>query len=83
MLDELPEEETARARPPPPQECVGPNTKSAVIAGSTKLKKVELPKIQQKHTNARGAWIDRVGPAAQGRRRRHAARVLLRRPVAV
>ena len=79
--DELPEEETGKARPPPTQECVGPDTKTAVETGSTKLKKVELPKIQRKHTNARGARVVHVGPAMQGHRRRHAARVLLRKPV--
>ena len=79
--DELPEEETGKSRPPPTQECVGPDTKTAVETGSTKLKKVELPKIQRKHTNARGARVVRVGPAMQGHRRRHAARVLLREPV--
>ena len=60
---------------------VGPDTKTAVETGSTKLKKVELPKIQRKHTNTWGARAVCVGPAMRGQRRRHAARVLLREPV--
>ncbi|KAL7545710.1 hypothetical protein ACHAWF_009061 [Thalassiosira exigua] len=80
--DEMPEEETARSRPPPAQECVGHGKKTAVMTGSTKLKKVELPKIQRKRTNAQGARTERVGPAMGEHRRRHAARVLWRRPVA-